>query len=297
MPNIRTSSILSLLLNLSISPFAASAVDSNSLDIQEPEFSSFFYLGGKMGTMHYQNACEAWSISCDGNDLGFGAFAGYQLWEHIGFEAAYLDLGKAVAVYPESGINQTYSGTMSGIELSLLGRLPVSENLDLFAKAGTFRWEGENRGPFNNKTDSDWAPIAGLGLEYKLSASWVARFEYQYIDSLGSDYIGGSNGHLTTLGLSYRFGQKSSQPEPTIQPVTLPVDNTQEPIEPEVIPVPVVLAAIFVTTLFDFDSSTINDPLLFQAVIERLNSDSDAKVLITGYTDSKGSAEYNQALS
>jgi len=203
---IRRSSVLPLcVLGLSTLSLVALADESSALEKQDAAFSSYFYLGGKVGQMHYQSACEPWSISCDGNDLGIGAFAGYQLWEHIGFEAAYLDLGEAVAVYPESGVNQTYIGSMSGIELSVLGRLPVSENIDLFAKAGTFRWDGENKGPVNRKTDSDWAPIAGLGVEYKLSASWVARLEYQYIDSLGSDYIGGSNGHLTSLGLSYRF--------------------------------------------------------------------------------------------
>lgn len=206
MSNIRMSSLLSFcLLGLSGISFITCADETTPPEDLEGAFSSYFYLGGKVGQMHYQNACEPWSLSCDGNDSGFGAFAGYQLWEHIGLEAAYLDLGEAVAVYPESGVNQTYTGTMSGIELSILGRLPVSENIDLFAKAGTLYWDGENQGPFNRKTDSDWAPIAGFGLEYKLSASWVARLEYQYIDSLGSDTIGGSNGHLTTLGLSYRF--------------------------------------------------------------------------------------------
>ncbi|WP_299796447.1 OmpA family protein [uncultured Shewanella sp.] len=293
MSNIRISSVFPLcVLALSSLSFVAVADEPRSSQAQDSAFSSYFYLGGKLGQMHYQNACEPWSLSCDGNDLSFGASAGYQLWEHIGFEAAYLDLGEAVAVYPESGVNQTYIGSMSGIELSVSARLPVSENFDLFAKAGTFHWDGENQGPVNRKTDSDWAPIAGLGLEYKLSASWVARLEYQYIDSLGSDYIGGSNGHLTTLGLSYRFGQGKSQPEPKTQPVTLRVV-----VEQEVIPAPVVLAAISVTALFDFDSSAINDPLQFQPVIERLNSEPHVKVLITGYTDSKGSTDYNLALS
>lgn len=298
MSNIRISSVFPLcVLALSSLSFVAVADESSSSQAQDTAFSSYFYLGGKLGQMHYQNACETWSVSCDGNDLGFGAFAGYQLWEHIGFEAAYLDLGEAVAVYPESGVNQTYTGSMSGIELSVLGRLPISESLDLFAKAGTFRWEGENQGPVNHRTDNDWAPIAGVGLEYKLSPSWVARLEYQYIDSLGSDLIGGSNGHLTTLGLSYRFGQNKAQPKQKPQPVTPPAVITQEQIEPEVIPAPIVLAAISVTALFDFDSSAINNTHLFQPVIDRLNAEPDAIAVITGYTDSKGSAEYNQALS
>ncbi|GIU22321.1 OmpA family protein [Shewanella schlegeliana] len=265
------------------------------LDDVEPvkEFESYFYLGAKAGLMHYQNACESWSISCDGDDVGFGGFAGYQAWQYLGFETAYLDLGEAVAHYSESGVNNTYTGSMKGWEISAVTRFSLSESFELFAKAGSLYWDGDNRGPHSRNSDSDWAPMLGAGVEYQLAPSWVARLEYQYIDSLGSELIGGSNGHLTTLGISYRFGQAATKTQPPAKdtPVTLP-----EKIPP-VIPKPVVLPAVTVTSLFDFDSSELTNPDSLAPVIERLKRAPTAVANIKGYTDSKGNAVYNQALS
>lgn len=257
------------------------------------EFEPYFYLGAKVGQMHYQNACESWSIACEGNDVGFGAFAGYQAWQYLGFETAYIDLGEAVANYSESGVNNTYTGSMKGWELSAVTRFSLSENLELFAKAGSFYWDGDNRGPNSYRSDSDWAPMVGAGIEYKLSPSWVARLEYQYVDSLGSELIGGSNGHLTTLGISYRFGQSYSKNQ-------APVAETQLVSTEQIPPVttkPVVFPAITVVSLFDFDSSELTNPEALAPVIERLSLFPATIVNIKGYTDSKGSADYNLSLS
>ncbi|GIU41732.1 outer membrane protein A [Shewanella sairae] len=257
------------------------------------EFAPYFYLGAKAGQMHYQNACESWSITCERNDLGFGAFAGYQAWQYLGFETAYLDLGEAVAKYSESGVSNTYTGSMKGLELSAITRFSLSENLELFAKAGSFYWDGENRGPNSYHSDSDWAPMLGAGVEYKFSPSWVARLEYQYIDSLGSELIGGSNGHLTTLGISYRFGQSPTKKQPPV--AETPAISTEQ--IPPITAKPVVLPAVTVISLFGFDSSELSNPDALTPVIERLTQFPTAIANIKGYTDSKGSAGYNQALS
>ncbi|ABZ75550.1 OmpA/MotB domain protein [Shewanella halifaxensis HAW-EB4] len=282
--------VFSTLLYLSLGAVYAAETDNSEA---ANEFDPYFYLGAKAGQMHYQNACESWSISCDGNDVGFGGFVGYQAWQYLGFETAYLDLGEAVAHYSESGVNNTYTGSMKGWEISAVTRFSLSESFELFAKAGSVYWDGDNRGPQSRNSDSDWAPMLGAGVEYQLSPSWVARLEYQYIDSLGSDLIGGSNGHLTTLGISYRFGQSATKAQPPVKetPVTLP-----EKIIP-VTPKQIVLPALTVISLFDFDSSELTHSGSLAPVIERLKQSPEAIANIKGYTDSKGNATYNQALS
>lgn len=277
-----------ILISLSTSAYSQQSNDNNP----DP---TYFYVGAKAGWMHYQNACEEWSVSCDGDDSGFGLFAGYQFSEHFALEAAYMDLGEAVATYRESGIDNSYVGSMRAGELSLLGRLPLNDKLDLFAKVGTFHWDGENQGPVTRRSDSDWSPMAGVGAEYQLSSSWVARLEYQYIDKLGSELIGGSNGHLTTLGLSYRFGQTKTQPAATKDKVVLP-PVLEEPVEIEKA-IPVVLPEIAIKVLFDFDSSALLEPEALQPVIARLKSVPEAIATIKGYTDSTGASSYNQLLS
>ncbi|SQH76147.1 OmpA family protein (fragment) [Shewanella benthica] len=95
--------------------------------------------------------------------------------------------------------------------MSAKPKLSLTEKLDLFGKAGTLRWEGSNTGPFSYNSDNGWSPMIGIGLEYKLTRSWVARVEYQYFDSVGaSDYnlklskrhAESVAGHLKELGVS-----------------------------------------------------------------------------------------------
>lgn len=243
--------------------------------------TSFFYLGGKLGVNHYQHGCESWSLDCDKNSFAAGVFTGYQLNENIAFEAAYSDLGDAKATYLENGNNYQHSGSMKGLELSVLGQLPLTQKLAAFAKLGTFNWHGSNVGPFQKTNADDWAATVGAGMTYQLNDAWQARFEYQYFDHLGNDAIGGTNAHFTSLGISYQFGRTRAK----IVTKTL---VKHAPIELEEVTFPL---------LFDFDKSDLILTDSLQVVINRLTKYRQAQVILRGYSDNKGSTEYNLALS
>lgn len=294
----RVSSLLkcSLISFLASSPLLAMAAEPAPVKQDEtPKLSqsddNFFYLGAKGGWVKYQNACEAQAIDCDSNDGAWGGFVGYQFHRNWGIEAGYNDFGQAVATYPESGMVNEYTGTMKGWEFSLKGNLPLTENLDLFGKAGTLKWDGDNRGPYSYKSDDDWAPMVGVGLEYKLTPSWVARIEYQYFDSVGSEQLGGSNIHFTSLGLSYRFGQA-----PAKKAVEAPVKQV-EPTPVIMPPKPQILPKLTQVVHFDFDSTVPLQTHTLVKVAERLMSYPDAHVTLQGYTDSVGASQYNMKLS
>jgi outer membrane immunogenic protein len=61
-------------------------------------------------------------------------------------------------------------------------------------------------GLFPNCAASSWRPglAAGLGAEWGFAQNWSAKFEYLYIDALGS---GVSTDHINTIraGINYRF--------------------------------------------------------------------------------------------
>ncbi len=242
---------------------------------------SFFYLGGKIGLNHYQNGCEEWNIDCDKNSFAAGIFTGYQLNQSIAFEAAYLDLGDVKANYSENGNNYQHTGSMKGIELSVLGLLPMTKKIAAFAKLGTFNWHGSNVGPFQKSTADDWAATLGAGITYQLNDAWQARFEYQYFDHLGNDAIGGTNAHFTSLGISYQFGRTRNKEvtNTLVKKVTIELEQVTFPI------------------LFDFDSSKLLLTDSLQVVINRLTKYRQAQVILRGYSDATGSAEYNLALS
>jgi len=243
--------------------------------------SAYFYLGGKFGVNHYQHGCESWSLNCDKNSFAAGVFTGYQFNENFSLEAAYIDLGDAKASYLENGNNYQHTGSMKGLEFSALGYLALTENIAAFAKAGVFNWHGNNTGPFNKTSADDWAAMVGAGLTYQLADAWQARFEYQYFDHLGNDTIGGTNAHLTSIGISYQFGRV----RPNI--VTKTVIKVA-PIELEEVTFPL---------LFDFDKSNLLLTDSLNVVVNRLTKYRQAQVILRGYSDTKGSSDYNLALS
>jgi len=196
--------------------------EENISNQTDNSFSSFYYLGGKIGSNTYQDGCESWSLNCKESDLALGIFGGYQFNQYIAFEASYLKLGEAKATYLETGVEQTYIGSMQGFEFSALASVNLTENFSIFAKAGAFNWFGENN---NNEVSHDgysWAPTAGTGFTYQITQNWQARIEYQYFHELGNRTLGSSSSHLATLGISYRFGEKK---KPLIKKKTLPAQT------------------------------------------------------------------------
>lgn len=247
--------------------------------------NNFFYIGAKLGYNHYQHGCEAWSTDCDSNELGYGLFTGYQFNENFAFEAAYLDFGKTKAKYPENNATHEYTGSMKGVELSGVGILPLTNDFSVFGKIGAFNWYGKNKGPFNTRKSDGWSAIAGLGLTYQLNTSWQARVEYQYVPDIGDGTIGGTNAHFTSIGISYQFGRTKAKV----------INRTVTKVVVE--KAPIILEEISFALLFDFDGTDILQPETLQMVINRLTLYPQATVTLRGYSDTKGSENYNLELS
>tara|TARA_B100000809_G_C15067616_1_gene504753 strand:- start:184 stop:1302 length:1119 start_codon:yes stop_codon:yes gene_type:complete len=272
------------------------AIESNTPRVSNVLPSSYFYLGGKVGLNHYQHGCEAWNIDCDKNSIAAGLFAGYQFNDNFAFETEYIDLGKAEATYIEAVNKHTYQGTMKGLNLSAVGSLYLLENLALFGKAGVFNWYGENKGPFSTIKADDWAPTVGAGVSYQINDSWQARFEYQYFHHLGNDTIGGSNAHLTSIGISYQFGRaRPTKVTKAIVTETMVIETIVT--ETIIKAAPIELEEVTFSFLFDFDSSKLLLVDSLAVIVKRLIKHPQATVILRGYSDSKGSNKYNLALS
>ncbi|MCK5881860.1 MAG: outer membrane beta-barrel protein [Sinobacterium sp.] len=237
---------------------------------------SYFYIGGKLGLNIYQHSCESWSTSCDKEDFAAGVFAGYQFNNMFALEMTYLDLGDATATYMQNTTQQKYTGSMTGIDLSGLAYLNISDDFSAFARAGIFHWQGENSGPYHQRKANGFSPTIGAGLAYQLSERWQVRAAYQYFHGLGDDEIGGTNANLATIGISYQF-----------KPETITVIETAD----------ITLEKVTFAVLFDFDKSKIVQPESLNAVVNRLTLYPQATVSLTAYSDTKGSVKYNFKLS
>jgi len=275
--------LASLLLLIQRSSYAAAVNSAPSATKVTPSAltinTDFFYLGAKLGGNHYQNGCELWRIECDKTDNASGLFSGYQFTPYFALEGAFLRLGDVVAVYPTGGLEQTYTGSMQGFELSIIGILPATNDFSVFTKGGLYNWYATSEGIFNRMKESGLSPTVGLGLSYQFTPSWQTRLEYQYFYELGNETIGGSRGHLTTLGLIYQFQRVKESS--VVKSVYMPVE----------------LERITFAVIFDFAKSEVILTAELQQVVHRLTTYPQATVKLSGYSDDKGSKSFNLALS
>lgn len=255
------------------------------------------YVGAKAGWVHGHNACESHRRSCDNDELGAGAFVGYNLNSWLAIEAGYDYFGKMKAVYPALGaptINAPYEGTVQGVELGLKPNWSLTQALTVFGKAGTLAWwtdvNGQEVNFQHHASNNGWSPMLGAGFEYALSKKWLARLEYQWFNEVGGSETGGNSINMLSAGIVYSFGSEpSKQAQSAPYAMKMKTSSTETKL------------------IFDGEDTAFfdtNSYLLTTLMRERLTpalkyliSNKDKIVTIEGHTDNVGSTNYNQKLS
>ena len=246
----------------------------------------------------------------DQRDTGYKLFVGRQLNQYFAVEAGYFDLGKFDFKSTTSG-NGVLNGEAGfrGVNLDLLGQLPLSQRLSLLGRVGMHytktntEFSGNRLLGSTNTHASERKLNAklGLGLEYKFSEALALRGEverYRLNDAVGNR----GDADLYSVSLVYKLGRPASatpayQPAPEVAPV---VAMPAPLIEAKPAPAPVSEKVSFASeALFDFDQSTLKPQ--GKAALDQLLSQltgMDLEVIVTvGHTDAVGSDAYNQKLS
>lgn len=246
----------------------------------------------------------------DERDTGYKLFVGRQLNQYFAVEAGYFDLGKFDFQSTTSG-NGVLNGQAAfrGVNLDLLGQLPLSQRLSLLGRVGMHytktntEFSGNRLLGSTNTHASERKLNAklGLGLEYKFSEALALRGEverYRLNDAVGNR----GDADLYSVSLVYKLGRPASatpayQPAPEVAPV---VAMPAPLIEAKPAPVPVAEKVSFASeALFDFDQSTLKPQ--GKAALDQLLGQltgMDLEVIVTvGHTDAVGSDAYNQKLS
>ncbi len=262
------------------------------------------------------------SISDRDRDTGYKLFGGYQFNKYLGVEGGYFDLGTfgftANTTSPgELGSVNTGSLTgdirLKGVNLDLVGTLPVTEKISVFGRAGvtyarasdTFSGTGgvQVLNPNPSKRDTNYK--FGAGVQYAFTDNLAMRLEaerYRIDDAVGNK----GDIDLVSLGLIYRFGAKTPTPVPVAY-VPPPVVVAQAPAPvyvapPPPPPPPVVLprkVSFSADSLFDFNKSNVKpggQQDLDKLAAELKGTQFDV-INVTGHTDRIGSHAYNQKLS
>ncbi|MCM2341395.1 outer membrane beta-barrel protein [Rhodoferax sp.] len=248
------------------------------------------------------------------DDLGFKIFGGYQYNKYFSVEAGYFDLGQF-----GFKTSTTPAGTLSGdirikgLNLDLVGTLPITEKFSAFGRIGAAYARTEDRfagtGAVNvlnpNPSARDTNLKVGLGVQYAMTDALSLRAEierYRINDAVGNK----GDVDMASIGLVYRFGGKTPTPvAQTYTPAPVVIAQAPQPVfvapppappPPPRVPQKVSLSA---DALFDFDRSVVKPG--GRGELDRLATDLrglDFDVInVTGHTDRIGRQAYNQKLS
>ncbi|MEP6506071.1 MAG: outer membrane beta-barrel protein [Betaproteobacteria bacterium] len=258
------------------------------------------------------------AMSNDERALAWKAFGGYQLNRYVGVEAGYFSLGHfgyTSTTVPAGTVDGRIR--LHGINLDLVGTLPVTERLSLLARVGaqhasardSFHGSGAAVVLTPNASKSETNVKFGAGLQYAFTPNLMLRGEaerYRINDAVGNH----GDVNMYSVGLVFAFGRETA---PAPRPVAAPVHEAPPPPPPPPVaviapppppPVPVPPApprrvSFSADTLFSFDRSELGPQgkvALDQFAHELAGMQFDA-VTVEGHTDRLGSEAYNQKLS
>ncbi|OIQ92505.1 outer membrane protein A precursor [mine drainage metagenome] len=251
------------------------------------------------------------SIADDKRDTGYKIFGGYQFNRNFAVEGGYFDLGRFgfTATTVPAG---TLFGNIKlrGLNLDLVGTVPITEKFSAFGRVGVdyaqardnFTGNGAvsvlNSSPSKRDTNLKF----GLGLQYAFTPTLDMRLEaerYRINDAVGNK----GDVDLVSLGLVYRFGEKSPaaaprapEPEPVAAAPAAPAPAIVTPPPPPPAPTKVTFSS---DSLFQFGKATMlpagkRDLDEFAAKLKGADFE---LITVTGHTDRIGSHAYNMKLS
>jgi hypothetical protein len=143
------------------------------------------------------------SGTIDGKDNGVKLFGGFRFSRNVAFEMAWVDLGEVAYSGEFLGTPVMY-GTLetSGLNMSIVGTVPVNPSFSLFGKIGLFTWDADMRdvtggfGYWQTTYDVDISYGFGASIHFDKNVAVQVEWEqFEAIDSIS----------LLSVGLVYSF--------------------------------------------------------------------------------------------
>ena len=300
---------------------AAPAVTQDDAVFVNPDWAnSAWYVGGSFarsrGDIDQQRVASNLlapggsfsTFTKDDRDIGFKVFAGKQLNRYLAAEWGYFHSGKFVY----SGLttdNRDARGSSSyrGVNLDLVGQLPLTERLSLLGRVGAQYGKTSSHftGPRISGSTLDGKTNAkfGIGAEYKLTEAAALRWEVERYRTEGS-IATGRNVDLATISFVYKLGRPvaaafvapavavaAPQPEPQVVAQAPVATSAPSPVSEKV--------SFASEALFDFDKAVVKPQgkAALDELIGKLQGMNTEVMVAVGHTDSIGSNAYNDKLS
>ncbi|MEW5757295.1 MAG: outer membrane beta-barrel protein [Pseudomonadota bacterium] len=151
------------------------------------------YIGFGFGSGSSSDWCNIDYGACEDSDTGFKFFGGARLSDSLAAEISYTDFGTVTDFSDPDHVD------ISGLTLSLVGMLALSEQFDLLGKLGIGSWTAD-AGSWGSDTGSDVA--FGVGVQLETSENLAIRGEWEQIQA-GHRILGDYT--LLSVSILYRF--------------------------------------------------------------------------------------------
>jgi len=152
-------------------------------------------LGASVGYVNIEDSEPGFDF--EANDTGYKLFANYEFSNHLGIEAGYIDFGE-----PDDSF-QGLSGEIdaSGWNVYGVGNLPLSDGVDLFAKAGIVSWNADSiiDGVLVDTSDGNDLAL-GFGGRWNVTDNLGFRAEADWFDIDEADSV-----WMASIGFELRF--------------------------------------------------------------------------------------------
>ncbi|MEZ5453321.1 MAG: outer membrane beta-barrel protein [Thiothrix sp.] len=156
------------------------------------------YLGASLGSATTDEFCDGLA-DCGNDGKSWKAFAGVRMNENIVLESGYVDFGKQTGLDTSGEISQQATAfTVAGV-----AGIPLSEQIELFGKAGMARWSVEQTINTNQTETTGSDVLVGVGGNYNLGDNMGIRAEWERFKDVGSK--DGKAGDIDLLSLGFTF--------------------------------------------------------------------------------------------
>jgi len=147
-----------------------------------------WFAGAAIGYMKTGDACPAAAVTgvaCDDQGPTWKIFGGYQFNSYFGYEFGVADMGDRAASF--SGIGLA-TAKFRVVDFLLVGTMPVSQQLSVYAKAGVFAWDADYTfAPgISASADANGGDYTfGIGVAYNVTRNASLRLEWQRYNKVG----------------------------------------------------------------------------------------------------------------
>lgn len=156
------------------------------------------YLGASIGSTTTDGFCSDLS-ACENSDKSWKVFAGVRMNENIVVEGGYVDFGTQSGTDASGNVSQQATAfTAAGV-----AGIPVSEQIEVFGKAGMARWTVEKTDSTGAAENTGTDVLVGVGANYNLGDNMGVRAEWERFKDVGS--TAGQEGDIDLLSLGFTF--------------------------------------------------------------------------------------------